>query len=356
ECLKKVVKDIRSSTVDGIVEVSAALGPGLSMTALTLCDIREPEKVKTGFLKHAAGKVTGFCRSLFAEEAPALEGELQNLMQDVGEIKNVILGVMMRYFEPFLEEKEFFFKQLYLQTAFLMGAANLYRRVHRIGVDLCFPEVSERKDFCFDGLAEMSLALYSLRCPVVNTLAAKEKHLVVVTGANQGGKSTFLRSIGIAQIMLQCGMYVPAKSFASGLYRNVFTHFTRREDSAMNSGRLDEELGRMERIIDHLSKDSILLLNESFATTTEKEGSLIAEDITRALYECGVRVMMVTHLLAFARSCYEKRPEHALFLSAERQADGVRTFRMIEQAPELTSYGLDLYDSMIQEVFSAKKD
>ena len=117
----------------------------------------------------------------------------------------------------------------------------------------------------------------------------------------------------------------------------------------MNSGRLDEELGRMERIVDNLTKDSILFLNESFATTTEKEGSVIAEDITMALYERGIRVMMVTHLLAYAQSCYAKKLKHALFLSAEREADGTRTFRMVGQEPELTSYGLDLYDSMIRE-------
>lgn len=347
ECLEKVVKDIRSSMTDGIMEIAAALGPGLSMTELALCDIREPEVVKTGFFRGAAGKIGGFCRSLFVNEEKTMDGENQNLLQDVSEIKNVVLGAMMRYFEPFLKEKETFFKQMHLQTAFLMGAANLYQRVHRVGVDFCFPQVADRKDFCFKGLTEISLAIYNLRCPVDNALFAKEKHLVIVTGANQGGKSTFLRSIGIAQVMLQCGMYVPAKSFESGLYRNIFTHFTRREDSAMNSGRLDEELGRMERIIDHLTKDSVLFLNESFATTTEKEGSIIAGDITRALYERGVRVMMVTHLMAFARNCYEKRPEHALFLSAERQEDGTRTFRMIEQEPEFTSYGLDLYDTLI---------
>lgn len=345
ECLKKVIGDIRTSVTNGVMEYSAALGPGLAMTAITLCDIRPPEEEKKNLLK----KFTGFCKSIFEEEDETTEGAGQNLMQDIGELKNVTLGAMMQLFQPFMEEKEMFFRQLYLQTAFLMGAANLYRRVHRIGVDFCFPKVTERDDLSFTGLAEMSLALHNLRCPVQNDLSGDKKHLVVVTGANQGGKSTYLRSIGIAQVLLQCGMYVPASSFASGLYQNIFTHFTRREDSAMNSGRLDEELGRMERIIDHLTKDSVLFLNESFATTTEKEGSLIAEDITGALYERGIRVMMVTHLMAYAQKCYQKGLPGAIFLSAEREEDGNRTFRMVEQAPELTSYGLDLYDSMIKK-------
>ena len=349
DCLESVVRDLRSSVTDGILEVTATLGPGLFMSSMALCDIREQKKEKSGFIRNAAGKIGELCKSLFTPEEMTLEGVNQNLLQDIGEIKNAVLGAIMRYFEPFLGEQELFFKQLYAQTSFLMGAANLYRRVRRIGVTLCFPKVTERKDLWFEELVEMSLALTSLRCPVDNALHAENTHLVVITGANQGGKSTYLRSIGIAQVLLQCGMFVPAEQYAGGLYRNIFTHFTRREDSAMNSGRLDEELGRMERIVDNLTEDSVLFLNESFATTTEKEGSLIAEDITRALYDRGVRVMMVTHLMAFAQSCYAKKWEHAAFLSAERTEDGGRTFRMVKKEPELTSYGLDLYDEVLSK-------
>ena len=111
---------------------------------------------------------------------------------------------------------------------------------------------------------------------MTNALDAKDCRLLVITGANQGGKSTCLRSLGIAQIMMQCGMFVPAAQFEGALYRNNFTHFTRREDQSMNSGRLDEELRRMDAIVRQVTKDSLVLLNESFATTTEKEGSVIA--------------------------------------------------------------------------------
>ena len=79
--------------------------------------------------------------------------------------------------------------------------------------------------------------------------------------------------------MMQCGMFVPAAQFEGSLYRNIFTHFTRREDQSMNSGRLDEELRRMDAIVRHVTKDSLVLLNESFATTTEKEGSVIALEL-----------------------------------------------------------------------------
>lgn len=153
----------------------------------------------------------------------------------------------------------------------------------------------------------------------------------------------------IAQVMMQCGLFVGAKSFESGIYPAFFTHFTRREDSEMNSGRLDEELGRMSRIIDNLEESSLVLLNESFATTTEKEGSVIAYDIIKALTESGVKVLMVTHLLSFAKRMYEEGKNTVEFLSAERRADGRRTFKMIQQEPQLTSFGLDLYEQIISQ-------
>ena len=115
----------------------------------------------------------------------------------------------------------------------------------------------------------------------------------------------------------------------------------------MNSGRLDEELRRMDGILKSITRDSLLLLNESFATTTEKEGSVIALELVSALYESGITVAMVTHLLQFARELYARKPDHALFMSAERRENGTRTFRMMEAAPENTSFGLDLYDEII---------
>jgi DNA mismatch repair ATPase MutS len=111
----------------------------------------------------------------------------------------------------------------------------------------------------------------------------------------------------------------------------------------MKSGKFDEELARMSDIVDHLAPDSMLLLNESFAATNEREGSEIAGQIVRALLEQGIRIFFVTHLYEFAHTFFEKKMKEALFLRAERQADGTRTFRLIEGEPLQTSHGEDLY-------------
>jgi DNA mismatch repair ATPase MutS len=90
----------------------------------------------------------------------------------------------------------------------------------------------------------------------------------------------------------------------------------------------------------------MVLFNESFAATNEREGSEIARQITNALVDNRVKVFFVTHLYDFAYSLYAKRLPNAMFLRAERRPDGMRTFRVIEAEPLQTSYGKDLYDGV----------
>ena len=100
----------------------------------------------------------------------------------------------------------------------------------------------------------------------------------------------------------------------------------------------------MSEIVDSVTPHSIVLFNESFAATNEREGSEIARQIVRALLEAGVRVFFVTHLFDLAHSLYLQKAAAALFLRAERQAGGQRTFRIAEGEPLPTSYGPDLYE------------
>ncbi|MBR5420084.1 MAG: hypothetical protein IK115_02930 [Lachnospiraceae bacterium] len=262
-----------------------------------------------------------------------------------------IVSYVVEELKSLTEEFQTLFDRLRFQTAFYLSALQLKQHMERLSTDWCFPEVCDRRDLEFEELKELVMGLERHVDVIGNSCLLKQKDLLIVTGANQGGKSTFLRSIGIAQVMMQCGLMVMARSYRSGIFPHVFVHFTRREDSEMNSGRLDEELRRMNGIVEQIREGSLLLLNESFATTTEKEGSVIAYDIIRALREAGVRILTVTHLLSFARRVHEETkddPDAGVeFLSAERKQDGQRTFRMIRHEPELTSFGLDLYEELV---------
>jgi len=210
----------------------------------------------------------------------------------------------------------------------------------------------ERRRYSASGLYDVCLTLTIEPRVVGNEVEASQKDLIIITGANQGGKSTFLRSAGLAQLMMQAGMFVPARAFAADVRDGIFTHYKREEDPTMKSGKLDEELSRMNGLASQLRRNAMVLFNESFAATNEREGSEIARQIASALVESGVKVLFVTHLYQFAHDVFENKTHDALFLRAERRPDGARTFRVVEGEPLRTSYGKDLYDS----VFASQSD
>jgi MutS domain V len=238
-----------------------------------------------------------------------------------------------------------FFSMLLTELAFYVGCLNLDERLRELGAATCIPEPIALgvPSLRAEDLYDVSLALRLGVAVVGNTVDADGKRLVVITGANQGGKSTFLRSLGQARLMLQSGMFVAARSLRSDVRDGLYTHYKREEDASMESGKLDEELARMSAIASSLTPGSELLCNESFAATNEREGSEIARQVTAALTEAGVRVVFVTHLFDFADAVARQSRDDVLFLRAPRGEDGARTYRLVQADPLPTSYGEDTY-------------
>ena len=236
--------------------------------------------------------------------------------------------------------------QLRAELGFLVGCLNLHDALSAKGEPTCLPEPvpAGTPALSAQGLydASLSIALGAARA-VGSDVEADGKRLLVITGANRGGKSTFLRGLGLAQMLLQAGMFVPAETFRADLRDGLFTHFKREEDAGLRSGKLDEELGRMSGIVDQARPGSLVLLNESFASTNEREGSEIGRQIVRGLLEAGIKVGYVTHMYDLASSLEAERNGEAVFLRAERLAEGRRTFRIVPGEPLPTSHGADIY-------------
>ncbi len=255
-----------------------------------------------------------------------------------------------------------FFVMLRTELAFYVGCLNLHERLAANGEPTCVPvpvpvasEAEDEPVLSAQDLYDPCLTLHlkGEQRAVGNALHADGKRLVLITGANQGGKSTMLRAIGVAQLMLQCGMFVAATSFRANPCAGLFTHYKREEDTTMESGKLDEELSRMAAIADQITPGAILLCNESFAATNEREGSEIARQVVGSLVEAGVKVFFVTHLFDLAQGFHQAGMDDALFLRAERQPDGRRTYRVVEGEPLPTSFGEDAYRRIFGSAASA---
>jgi hypothetical protein len=247
-----------------------------------------------------------------------------------------------------------FFRTLRIELGFYVACLNLQERLSEKGEPTCFPTPAAVRecDFSATGLYDVCLALRTKKPLVGNDIDGRDKRLAMITGANGGGKSTFLRSVGSAQLMMQCGMFVPARSLRANVSGGIFTHFKREEDASMEKGKLDEELGRMNEIADTIAPGCLLLCNESFSSTNEREGSEIARQIVRALTDSGVKVFYVTHMYDLAHGLHARSTRDALFLRAERRSDGSRTFKLHEAEPLSTGFGEDLF----REIFGPAED
>lgn len=317
------------------VLLSAALGKGNEGTGYTL---RKPPVDQRHWTKRIFAKKPPVHTFQIAERD---EGGAQILSG----LKNRGINLVANALAQSADHIESFFNLLRAELAFFIGCLNLHKQLVQIGEPISFPLAvpSGERRHDMRELYDVCLALTMKQTVVGNSVNADNKDLLIITGANQGGKSTFLRSIGLAQLMMQCGMFVPAESFCANLCEGLFSHYKREEDKTMKSGKFEEELGRMSDIADLVRSNSLILFNESFAATNEREGSEIAGQIVRALLQKGVKVFFVTHQYEFAHGFYEKKLKNALFLRAERQTDGERTFKLSEGEPLQTSYGEDLY-------------
>jgi hypothetical protein len=235
-----------------------------------------------------------------------------------------------------------FFRQLRVELAFYIGALNLYRAFEHAGLPACPPVPAAANEIALTarGLVDPVLALQSGQRLVANDVTADGSNLVVITGANQGGKSTLLRALGIAQVLMQAGVYVAADRFRGSVAAGVHTHFRREEDATMTRGRFDEELERMSDVVDTVRPHWLVLCNESFAATNEREAALVGGEVIGGLLDADVRVFLVTNLYELAQRL---AVEGADFLRAERSPDGTRPFKIVPGAPTPTSHGRDLY-------------
>ncbi len=238
-----------------------------------------------------------------------------------------------------------YFTMLRAELGFYVSCLNLADRLAAKGTPITVPEPAQPSSLTFSctDLRDTSLELQSGGLVVGNDVHADGKSLVIITGANSGGKSTFLRSVGLAQLMMQCGLFVTAQSYQANAAHGIFTHFIREEDPGMTSGRLDDELRRMSAIVGQIRPHCLMLFNESFAGTNEREGSEIGHQVVRALLDAQVKVFFVTHRFDFAERFRRQRAPSTLFLRAERQPDGRRSYKLTVKDPLPTSFGEDLY-------------
>lgn len=184
-----------------------------------------------------------------------------------------------------------------------------------------------------------------------NDLIFDDEHLAyILTGANRGGKTTITQAIGLLFVLAQAGIYVPGKSFVYNPVDSIFTHFPADEDKTMDLGRLGEECKRFRELYSGCTEKSLLLLNETYSTTSFEEGYFIAKDSVRAILAKGIRTIYNTHMhkLAFdieeinesVKAVNSNAPKAASLVV--KASGGKRSFKVEIAPPEGVSFAHDI--------------
>jgi DNA mismatch repair protein MutS len=189
--------------------------------------------------------------------------------------------------------------------AFYLAAVRLMERLRSHGLPVCRPDIAPMTERVCElhEAYNLNLALYQMagatgHAPMVtnDVRMGEEGRIGILTGPNQGGKTTYTQMVGLCQILAQTGLWVPAARARLSPVDNIYTHYPVEEQVAKGTGRFGDEAQRLSQIFARGTRHSLILLNESLASTTPGESLYIAQDIVRILRRLGARALFATHL------------------------------------------------------------
>ena len=300
----------------------------------------------------ANGAFTGMARVISSGdgESNPLMNNLNGVMTDM--LKPVVRklnDVLARY----VDVRGFSLISLIPELTFYLRWAELTEALLAAGVPMCKPEIIPecRREFYAEGLYNLKLGLKKADGEALDIVLnhadfRAERRIYIMTGPNRGGKTTFTQAIGLIFLLAQQGLYVPAQRCILSPADNIFTHFPADENRTVDLGRLGEESRRMSEIFSQATNRSLLLFNESLATTNFEEGLYIAKDVVRALHYLGARTIFNTHMHELAMNLDELNAsepgDSAVASLITGIDDGKRSYRVSLAPPCGQSYARDI--------------
>lgn len=259
------------------------------------------------------------------------------------------------------------------QLDFYMGEISMIENTAAKGLKMCRPKLlpPDKRRLSvrniFDPIYFGEANAYNLhhadkKSVVTNDITFDENAgFYVLTRANNGGKTTFLRAVGICQVLAQAGFYVPAEECDLSLCDCIYTHFPKEEKAGIDASRFTEEIKEFKAISDVITDKSLLLMNESIQSTTPKECVEIASKLVRVFCIIGVRGIYATHLTDIAYRVDELNRDEKLstllssIVVCTDKKTGERLYKIEKGCPQETSFADSIFEKFGLDIEAIEK-
>lgn len=259
------------------------------------------------------------------------------------------------------------FVELLPELKFINRATKMLEAIRTAGLPLCTPQVCPKEEKRFDAkglynpVNAVDLKSLDADCRIVlNDITFDENgKLYVLTGPNQGGKSIFVKAVGIAQLMFGLGLPIAATSISISPADRIFTQFPISSGSSVDLSRFGEECARLQKMMTYITPYSLVLMDEILSSTDSSEAQVIGQEILTALAIIGCRGILATHLHGLS----QKVPEINSYGNTVSKTDnlvmgidsGKRTYLLYRRPPDGKSYARDIsekYGLSIENILS----
>ena len=274
------------------------------------------------------------------------------LFRDLAQILDTVCQPIAQALRQYNSLHSGFLVALHGDLAFYLAAVRLMELIRSHGLPVCRPDIAPMTERVCElhEAYNLNLALHQMQHAtgptriVTNDVQMDDNGRIgILTGPNQGGKTTYTQMVGLCQILAQLGLWLPASRARLSPVDNIYTHYPVEEQLAKGTGRFGDEAQRLGQIFARGTRHSLVLLNESLASTNPGESLYIAQDVVRILRRLGARAIFATHMHELAAdvaalNASTAGDSHIVSLVASRSeagADGLHCSYKIVPGPPL---------------------
>jgi DNA mismatch repair ATPase MutS len=227
-----------------------------------------------------------------------------------------------------------------IEVQFYMAYFEYIRVIEKSNLVFCYPKISTtKKSIKVEDGFDLALAftkIFDLKTVVTNSYSLEGKErIIIITGANQGGKSTFARAIGQINYLASLGLKIPASKANLFLTQSIFTHFEKEEKIENLRSKLQDDLTRVEKIFSKADGNSLVILNEIFSSTSLQDAIFLSQKIMDKISKLDLFCIWVTFIVDL-----NKMSEKTVSMVSEIDIDNIenRTYEIIRKKADGLAY------------------